>query len=374
MDFPSRTFADFLRDMAAAVQGLSARVMDFSPGSVLRSLLEANAAVAMWMQWVMLAILQNTRATTSNGQDLDSWMLDFGVFRLPAIASSVLVSVSLFASTRRAVVPSGMIVKTTGGDKKFAVIEDTTSSVWSIVENGYILAPGVLNITVPVECMETGASGNVQTGIISLIASSVPGVDAVSNNRAFTNGLDAEDDAALRLRFHNYLASRSRATLTAVSYAISELRQGLRFVIEENRDASGADRFGHFVAIVDDGSGQAPLQLLDQVTAAIDRVRPVGSMFSVIRATVANANVSLMLDVRGRPTTTDIGARLSLSIVRYFNSLSIGEPLSATRIAEIAYRTDENIANVRSVSINGASADLIAAGRTIIRAGTVTAV
>ena len=374
MDFPSRTFADFLRDMAAAVQGLSGRVMDFSPGSVLRSLLEANAAVAMWIQWLMLAILQTTRAATSEGADLDSWMRDFGVSRLPAIASTGHISVSRLVDTDRTVVPKGMIVKTTNGDKAFVVTEDANNPVWSAVDAGYILAPGVLTISVPVECLESGSAGNIQTGTITLVASPAPGVDRVYNGAAFQIGLDAEDDNALRIRFQDYLSSRSRATRTAISYAISELRQGIRFAIEENCDAAGETRPGNFVVIVDDGSGWPSAQLLDRISAAIDLVRPVGSTFSVIRATVVAANINLTLDLNSGHGATNVHARVTDAIASFVNSLRIGGSLSLTRVAEIAYRTDENIVNARSVSINGVGLDLASTTRTVIKAGAVRVV
>ena len=86
-------------------------------------------------------------------------------------------------------------------------------------------------------CTVGGSVGNVLTGSIDVIASSLPGIDLVRNNNALTNGTNSEDDAAFRNRFQNYLASLSKATLTAVLHATANVRQGLDVVIEENVSA-----------------------------------------------------------------------------------------------------------------------------------------
>jgi hypothetical protein len=57
-----RTFDDLVGSMAGAVQGACSQLVDLTIGSVLRVVLEANASVALWMQWLILCVLQTTRA------------------------------------------------------------------------------------------------------------------------------------------------------------------------------------------------------------------------------------------------------------------------------------------------------------------------
>src|SRR3954451_19469586 len=87
MTLLSRSFTQFVQDMAAVVQGKGVGLVDLSVGSVLRSLLEANASLALWIQWLTLRLLQATRAATCSGSDLDSWMGDFSLSRLTAVPS-----------------------------------------------------------------------------------------------------------------------------------------------------------------------------------------------------------------------------------------------------------------------------------------------
>ena len=153
---------------------------------------------------------------------------------------------------------------------------DTAQSSWSTTSNGYVVPTGLASLDLPVTALTPGRAGNVQAGTISLLASALPGIDSVSNLTILQNGLDAESDDAFRNRFHNFIASRSRATPLAVGYAISSIQQGLNYAIQENTDLSGQPRMGSFVVTVDDGSGSPSTALLSTVQIAIDAVRPVG--------------------------------------------------------------------------------------------------
>lgn len=68
MQLSLQNFTTLMQNMAAAVQSASAQLLDLTVGSTLRAVLEANASVALWMQWLILLVLQTTRAATSTGQ------------------------------------------------------------------------------------------------------------------------------------------------------------------------------------------------------------------------------------------------------------------------------------------------------------------
>ncbi len=79
MQLSLQNFSSLVQTMAASVQAASRQLLDLTVGSVLRAVLEANASIALWMQWLILQVLQMTRAATSTGADLDSWMADFAL-------------------------------------------------------------------------------------------------------------------------------------------------------------------------------------------------------------------------------------------------------------------------------------------------------
>src|ERR1700677_3719404 len=130
MDLPTRTLTDIVRDMSAAITASAGRIIDVSVGSVLRAISEANAAIVLWVQWLVLLTLQTTRAATSTGVDLDSWMADFSLSRLPAVAASGIATFSRYSGTAVAFVPAGTVVKTQDGSVSFAVIADPNNPAW----------------------------------------------------------------------------------------------------------------------------------------------------------------------------------------------------------------------------------------------------
>jgi uncharacterized phage protein gp47/JayE len=226
MQLSLRSFNALVQSMAAAVEASATQLLDLAVGSTLRAVLEANASIGLWMQWLILRVLRTTRAATSDGADLDSWMADLTLTRLPAVAATGTVTFSRFTPGLSALIPAGALIRTADGTQTFAVSADTARSSWSTTSNGYVVATGVASLDLPVTALTPGRAGNVQAGTISLLASAMPGIDSVSNLTTLQNGLDAESDNAFRNRFHNFIASRSRATPLAVGYAIRAFSRG----------------------------------------------------------------------------------------------------------------------------------------------------
>ena len=300
MQLSLQNFSSLVQTMAASVQASSRQLLDLTVGSVLRAVLEANASVALWMQWLILQVLQTTRAATSTGADLDSWMADFALVRLAAVPATGIVTVSRFTPSIAALVPVGALVRTADGTRTFVVrrirpirpfLRCRTAMCWRAVSRRWMCR---CRLSSP------AGAGNVQVASVTQLATAMPGVDAVSNAAPFQNGLDAEADSAFRDRFANYLDSRSRATPLAIGYAVTSIQQGLQYTIQENQDTTGAWQPGSFVVTVDDGSGTPSATLLATVATAIEAVRPVGSTYAVRPPTTVQAAISLTVAVAGR--------------------------------------------------------------------------
>jgi uncharacterized phage protein gp47/JayE len=368
MQLPLRTFTSLVQDMAAGVQSASSQVLDLTVGSTLRAILESSASAGLWMQWLILQVLQMTRAATSSSTDLDSWMADFSLARLPSTLASGLVTFSRFNTSAPALVPLGTLVKTVDGSQSFAVTADFALGSFSQPSNGYILPAGVASLDLPVTASTPGSAGNVQAGSISVLASALAGVDTVSNAAAFQNGMDAESDQNFRLRFQSFLSSRSRATLGAIQFAIMGVQQGLNYAIQENQSAAGAPLPGNFLVYIDDGSGYPSNQLLTHVYQAIDAVRPVGSTFAVFPPAVISASVSLTVSAPNKPA---VAPKIVNALSGFINALPLGAPLPLTRVAQIAYDSDLSIANVTNILVNGSAQDVVVPASGVIKAGAI---
>jgi len=371
MNISLKGFSQLVEDMSAALQSASTNLVDVSVGSVVRAIFEANASVVLWLQWLILQVLQTTRASTSDGADLDTWMLDFGVVRLPAARSAGTVTFSRFASNLDASIPLGSVVKTTDGILSFVVTQDNTVSVWNQSSGAYVIPSGVVSVDVPVGCTAGGLIGNVLAQTVNVIAASLPGVDQVSNAGPFSGGEDTETDQALRDRFQDFLLSRSRATLGAVRYAIASVRHGLNVAIEENTDADGSSRTGAFLVVLDDGSGHPSSGLLSDVAAAIEAVRPIGTVFAVIPPQILLVNVSLTVKF---VSSTDAGLGIPViqdHVTTFLNGLPIGKSASITRMAQNAYLAGPYVENISNILFNGSASDIVPSLLMVIRAGQV---
>lgn len=371
MQLQLQNFTSLVQNMAAAVQSAATQLLDLTIGSTLRAVLEANASIALWMQWLILQVLQITRAATSSSTDLDSWMADFSLTRLPAVSASGIVTLSRFTPTASAFIPAGALLRTADGTQTFSVTASASNPTFSLVQNGYTLIAGTPTIDLPVQATAPGASGNVLAGAVSLLATAIPGIDSVTNASGFQNGLDPETDNAFRARFANFIDSRSRATPLAIGYAIAKIQQGLEYTIQENYDPTGALHLGNFVVTIDDGSGSPSPALLSAVSAAVDMVRPVGSTFTIQPPAIILANVSLTLTIASGGSRTAVAAAAGSAIAAFINSLPIGATLPLSKIGQLAYAADPTIINVSQIQINAAVADLTPPISGVVKAGTV---
>ena len=358
-------------NIATTMQGSATAQLSFTPGSVLLAIAQAVAGVVLWLQAIILQLLTLTRASTSVGSDLDTWLADYGFSRLPAVAATGQVTFSRFTSTLQALVPVGAGVQTADGTQSFTVTIDTTNSAYSATLGGYVIPANTTSVSVPVQASVAGSGGNVQIGTISVITTSIPGVDTVNNAAAYANGIDAETDAAARLRFVAYLASLSKATKTAIGYAISSVQQGLNYTLTENQNYNGSTNVGYFYVVVDDGTGHPSTPLLDSVGSAIEAVRPMCSTFGVFAPTLETANVTMVLTSASGYNHASVVAAVTAALSATINALPLGTSLPYTQLASIAYDVP-GVTNATGILLNSGTSDLTADNQHKILCGTLT--
>lgn len=353
MQLPLQDFGTLVKTQSAAVTTSCRQLIDMTVGSVLRAVLEANASVGLWVQWLIMQVLAMTRAATSNGPDLDTWVADFGMARLPASAAGGQVRFSRATAGLATIIPVGALVRTGTDtvDQVFAVASDPGNTAWTA--SGYQVFATDLSVTVPVVAQAAGAAGNVRSGTVIQLATAIPGIDAVTNDAAMSGGLDAETDSALRQRFSGFLDSRTRATAQAVGFAIASVQQGLTFTIAERIDAAGAVRPGHFTVTVDDGTGAPSPDLIARIAAAIDPVRPIGGTFSIRPPLLVPVNVSAAI-----VGTSQAALAAQAAVNSFISSLPMGASLMTSRLYQVIHDADPSISNILSLTINAATVDV----------------
>jgi hypothetical protein len=366
-----KDFTTLVRDQVTAIQGRAAGLVDFTIGSLLRAITESNASILQWLQQLIVTLLATTRASTSSGADLDSWMADFGFYRLSASFATGSVTYSRFTPTNPALIPIGALVGSTDGSQQFSVTIDTTNVLYNATLGGYLIPGGTASATVPVIASTAGAAGNALIGTVTVIVGSIPGIDTVTNSTVFANGVDPETDEAFRARFVLWVQSLSKATKAAIGFALSSMQQGVSYTLTENQDYSGNTLYGYFYAVVDDGSGAPSGAFLVSAAAAIESVRGFTSRYGVFPPVLVTANVAMTITTDPSVTHSVVVAQVTSAIQAYISGLTLGQILPYTQLAAIAYAVTPAITNVSGVLLNGGIADVGATNKQVIRPGTV---
>jgi len=405
----TKNFNLLVQEWAAVVQASVAAVnpqlvLNFTKGTVLRALDEAQASVSLWLQGLILKLLTATRLSTSKGIDVDTWTSDFmpgatGSItlpngnispRLPARAATGLVTYSRNVANLPAVIPVGALMQSLDGTQTFAVTADTTNSQYSATavlnpdgstSPGYNLPAQVSSLQVPVQFQfpagyvpgtYNGPVGNVQVNGIGVITTGISGVDTVTNVAAFTNGFLAESDPALKARFPFYIASLAKGTEGAIGFAIISVQSGMEYQIWE----PGTGGFTQLTIFVDDGSGAIPAPTLAGAQAAAFSVKAAGIQMGVIAATALLANVTMTITTAAGYYHPTVVAQVVAAITSYLNGLGLGLTpelgmASYLKLAQVAFDASPGVIDVTNMSLQNSQADLIPGPGQTIKSGTV---
>jgi uncharacterized phage protein gp47/JayE len=346
--------AHIVQGEVAAAQAVAPQLTQVSSGSVAYALFQGFASVCLWLQWLIAQVLSMTRLATSQGADVDSFVGDFGLARLPATSATGSVTFSRYSTSGTALVVPGAQVKTADGSQPFVVTTDTTNAAWNATLGGYVVANGVGSVTVPVQAANAGTQGNVQAATITLIASAIPGIDTVTNASAFTNALNAETDAALRARFAAYIQALSKSTLAAIGYAVESVEQGLSYVIQEGAPGTAA-----VTVTVDDGSGTPSSTLLSNVATSIAAVRAAGVEVVVQGPSVTDTTVAFTLNVTAGTSKPAAVALITPALLAYVDALPVGVSLAVSNVIAQAYAAAPGmVGSIEALLLNGGSADI----------------
>jgi len=373
MDLNIKTHDNLVQMQAAAIQGRSeGRLLDFSVGSVLRAIVEGNGGVGLWLQGLATSILLATRAATSTGVDLDSFVGDYGLARLGAQSAVGTVTFSRATPGAQAVVPIGARVQTVDGRQNFLVAADPTHGSYNSGLGGYVIPAGVASVAVPVAAQVPGRDGNALAGTVTIMTASISYVDTVTNAAAMSGGSEAETDADLRVRFRRYIKSLARATVDAILFAVVSLRLGVDATIIENVGTDGTAYPGFVLVTVDDGTGYPPSDLIETARQAAFEMRAAGVPLGAFPPIVSVANTSLSLVTTAGYDHNVIVGQVAEVVRGYVATLKLGQSLTLTKLAQLAYGVSPGVVNVTGLRINDGAADLVATPRTKITPGAVT--
>jgi uncharacterized phage protein gp47/JayE len=384
MALTTKTFSQIVQGSAAAIQASASGLVDLSVGAIERAATEAFAGVVLWLQGLILALLTATRASTSVGADLDSFVADLGsgptaldptlISRFLANGSTGQVVFSRLSTIAQVVLPVFSTVSTQDGTQQFQVILDPANAAYNAALGGYVMAVGVATVTVTVKALTAGAASNAVAGAINTITSSCPGVDAVTNPAGFASGADAETDTAFLARFRLFVASLREATPKALQFAIINLQQGVKCAIVENFLYTGAAQAGFFYYIVDDGTGSPPGALVTAAGQVVDMHRAAGVQFGVYAPSIVTQAVSMTLVNTPTSTHATVAAIVQAAVTAYLNSLPLQATVYYSRLWQVAQDASPDVVEITGLTLAGGVVDVPVTVNQVAKAGVVTVI
>jgi uncharacterized phage protein gp47/JayE len=166
--------------------------LDTSIGTPVRKILDAVAEVVAESSVDTYLLDYQYDIDSKTGTDLDDFVGIFGFARLAAKRATGAVT---FERTSAAVGTNFAIAFGTQ-----VATGDATPVVFQTMTPAILLA-GDTSVSVPVQALLGGASGNVAANSVQRMITSVAGIASISNPTAMSGGADQESDAQLRDRF-----------------------------------------------------------------------------------------------------------------------------------------------------------------------------
>lgn len=253
--FTPKPFAEIVAGMVEHLRASTDRITDYNVGSVVRSLLEANAVeLDDYYREVYAGLLRSIPTAI---------YLGFGFERSPAVRARGAAVFTLAAELlQEQVYPAGLTLTSLSG------VEYLTESTATI-------PAGETSISVAISAALPGAHANAAAHVLTLPSSAFVGVQ-VDNPSSLSGGVDEESEEQRAERFAAFVRALARGTVAALEYGATLPRithPVTGEVVEQARRASVHETPGHVDLYIHNGAFGASAELIAAVQREIDGYR-----------------------------------------------------------------------------------------------------
>lgn len=353
MTFNLKQYREIYESIKTYIIAAQDRVSDFSDGSVIASEIEAFARE-------MSLLYSEARAGFSEVLSKLAFSI-FSITKHPAQKAIGVVTFGRVSTVGDVTIPLGAQIATAGG-----VIFETTAAA--------SMANGVGSVNVAIQAVETGKSGNVPAGTITIFVSGISGVDSVINAGNVGGGVDEESDAEYLSRFRAFLLGLARSNRWGVIYG-ALLNPALRSVsLVEHFPPK--DSLYNATLYLDDGSGTVSAATIAEVKASIDGdgtvdfpgYRAAGINLDYLAPSVVTVDVIGVVYVSYAVELAEAKAIIDTTVAGYLNSLLIGQDVIRAQLQKAIL----DFPWVLDLDISSPAGNIAISTGQIARAGTVT--
>ena len=318
------------------------QITDFNDGSEIRNLLEAIAVDIYALMEELDEICKINFVETAYGEWLDKHGAN-PLINLPRETGERAKGYVTFTmpsnQNSELIIPQGTVINSTYNDLQYYTIADNSINV------------GENSTVAYAECLTEGLDGNCPSHTLTEVETNIRGL-TVTNENAFTGGLDYEVDDEYRRRLLEYVRKDDFGS-RAYYERLGENINGVHDVLID--DTSEQNKFNVYVnGLVKPTSDTV---LLDVAEAYNNQENILlGHSFNILKPTYKTVNLTIDLDVTERiddellqqfiRAIFDGGEILQASV---FEGLSIGEPLTESKIKS-NLQLIESVVNISNLS------------------------
>jgi len=343
----------------------------FNDGDVTEADLHAAAAMADNVIRFGVLAFKRTFIDTCEGDDLDALINDhLNIQRIAASKAQVTLQFTRTSGGAAGTIPIGTVVTTDA---------DASGTSESFQTTAAIIVPLGNNgpFTVNAEALDTGPEGNVTDGTLVNVTGLFDATFTVTNPATAGGGNNRQSDEEYRETARSFWQSLRRGTLGA-------LETGARTVITVRSATAVEDSdTGLVTVLVSDADGNSTLQMINDVTLALEDWRCAGQKLQVTGGSRLTVDMSLGLVVRAGFDVDAVAPDLVAAAVNRVNRLPGGptngtlyQDMVSTAIIEL-FPDDIKSVEFLTVVVGGSTlnpiVDPIVPGvAQVIRAGTFT--
>lgn len=320
------------------------KITDFNVGSAIRTLTEA---IAIQFEEFYFSMKQNVIYAIEN-----SVYTSFGFDYKMATQATGKVTVSFKEPLPSSMtIPKGTIFCTAPsyGYIYFESIEDT------------FVEPGLISTIVVVKCKESGTKGNIAAGAINTIVTTNTIIKSVTNEGAFTNGVDSETATERKKRFQNYINTLARGTADAIVYGCLE--------VEGVTGAWCDDKYiGYVKVYAHNSDGELPDELRSKIVANLQNYRAGGIEVEVLPIIKKPIDMVLKIMLNNDYDVEVYNNTITSLVTKYMNEYSVASNFYVADIIHfVKYSLEDIVINI----VIEEGSDTIIGNNELVRAGSI---
>lgn len=314
-------------------------------GSIIRAISQSLAYFIQFLQLQVNITSSSFRIATAQGKHLDNRVGDFNLIRkqpTPSISLQAFYGAS--GRTDDILINNGLEVKTeddfVGNSLTYTLLEDLILTSGNVFVTGYC------------SCNTLGTIGNLPSGTITVLSTTIAGITGTTNLQDISNGSDLETDEQLRARVPSYLLGLKKGTKDAIVSAVYEVPSVTYVDVTENSPTSG-----NFTVYVSNETGILDDIDLQLITNKIEETKGFCLSYTIIVPTISNITLSMDITVDNiNYNQVNILSLIKSTLYNYINAKRTNT-LYISDIISIV-KSINGVLNIKNVKINSASSDL----------------